>query len=396
MFLLKIIIGFILILGFYTMKILYILHSCVMGGATISFINLVEGVALKNVQSVIVYPKSEKKDEKLINYFNSLGCKSVGLDVAVSYNRKGKNKLVYAVRPLVIFIKKVRFYIQLNIVCRKERPDIIHTNTGVVHEGWFVAKKMKIPHVWHLREYQTLDFGWKILPSMKRFKEYLNQSYTICITKNIQNYFDLQNSIKSFVVYNPIFKLSEVLNHEKFQKVFLVANRISPEKGIEDILEAFAIFSIQYPDYLLKIAGFGNVDYIGKLKEKCKRLKIDKNVLFLGYTDNIKALMLNSKALIVGSYNEGFGRMTAEANMLGLPVIGRNTAGTSEILSQTNGGWLFNSITEFVDEMFCCARMTDSEIRLFMKKPSEIALDKFSVEQHVRCVMDIYDLLNQK
>ena len=45
-----------------------------------------------------------------------------------------------------------------------ENPDIIHTNTGVIHEGLKVAKRLKIPHVWHLREYQDKDFNWEAFP----------------------------------------------------------------------------------------------------------------------------------------------------------------------------------------------------------------------------------------
>lgn len=372
------------------MRILYIIHSCIRGGATISFKNLVAGIREKGIEIVIVHPKPEAEDEVLVSELKDLGCTCVQLDVAVSYNKFGKNVLKYILRPVKIYWRKKIFYRQLRSIVLQEHPDIIHTNTGVVHEGFLVAKKLNIPHVWHLREYQTKDFHMTIIPSLKRFKSMLKNSYTVCITKDIQDYFGLSNNRRSKVIYNPAMSENAILKHERVTDYFLIANRISSEKGVTDILEVFAEFTKRHDSFLLKIAGFGEEEYVNKMKEVCRRFGIFEKVEFLGFVSDVRALMQKAHALIVGSYNEGFGRMTAEANMLGIPVIGRNSGGTKEILELTGGGILFNTTEEMKCAMMTIVALNDEQNRNFMKRPQEKAIKLFSTEQHIRNVLELY------
>lgn len=374
------------------MKVLYIIHSCKMGGATISFFNLVKGMVEKGTEVVVVHPIISDS-ECIIDRLKGLGVECYSANVVSSYNYKGKFFFITLLRPFFIFFLKIRFYVELNKIIKKENPDIIHTNTGVVQEGFFIAKRLGIPHVWHLREYQTKDFGWKPLPSLKRFKELVSRSFTISITKDIQSYFKLENNKKSFVIYNPVYSKDEIQIGNYSENYFLVANRVSKEKGIEDIIKAFSLFIKQNTSFVLKIAGFGDEEYIKALKTECKNLNILDKVQFLGYTDGVKDLLLHTKALIVGSYSEGFGRMTAEANMLSVPVLGRNTAGTKEILNQTNGGWLFNNIEELKDKMEFVSKMSLCGIASFMIEPAHKALNLFCNEQHIDNILKLYKFI---
>ena len=101
-------------------------------------------------------------------------------------------------------------------------------------------------------------------------------------------------------------------------------------------------------------------------------------------------MMTNSKGLIVSSYNEGFGRMTAEANMLGVPVIGRSSGGTKEILEQTNGGFLFNDFAQLVSSMKKVSIMSELEIKKKMEPAQKKAISLFSEEQHCTKILNLY------
>lgn len=90
------------------------------------------------------------------------------------------------------------------------------------------------------------------------------------------------------------------------------------------------------------------------------------------------------------SDNEGFGRMTAEVNTLGVPVIGRNTAGTKEILDQTYGGFRFSTVEELVGNMKVVAEMNAIQICWFMKEPERRAKELFSTDNHVKYMMQLY------
>ncbi len=378
------------------MKVMYILHSCMFDGSTISFLNLVKEIRAADIDVVVVHPKPDMKDEILIQKLLNFGCKCIEARVAFSFINKTKgfvNIIKFIIRFLLIIIRKILFYRDLNIIVKKERPNIIHTNTGVVHEGYLIAKKYKIPHIWHLREYQEKDFNWIIFPSKYYFEKMLNNSYSICITKDIQKFFNLNKCNKSFVIYNPIMS-SKYNKYESIKsKLFLVANRLSPDKGIEDILYAYSIFSKNNPDYSLLLLGFGKEIYINKLKQLCKKINIESSVEFLGFKEDVYTYMAKAKTLLVGSINEGFGRMTAEANMLGTPVIGRNTGGTKEILEHTKGGFLFDTVEQMTEYMRKIASYSELETQEFMKNPQKIAIKLFSTEQHVQKVLNLYNLI---
>ena len=365
------------------MKILYAIHSCIMGGATISFFNLVRNIVKEDNEVVVVYPI--EKDSFIVEKLNEIGCKCIGVKwvPATWYTYSTlKSKIKLPLSLLKLFIKKIYFYNVLKCIIKKQAPDIIHTNTGVIHESAKIAEKLAIPHIWHLREYQLKDFGMHPLPTMKKYKNLLKKSYTICITKDIQKYFNLNNSIYSRVIYDPT--ISEKLIHKEFEKqsgkpFFLIANRLSKEKGVDEAIRAFSFFHKNHENYNLKICGFGNESYIDELKNLCRALGIENYVDFLGYADTslIYSLMKSSKGLIVASYNEGFGRMTAEANMLGIPVIGRDTAGTKEILDQTYGGVKFESLNSFVEGLNRLADMHEEEVQEMMAEPQKISINLF-------------------
>lgn len=367
-----------------------------MSGSTISLINLINGVKSTGNEVSIVYPL--EKDLSVIKDFEKIGCKCYCLKrIPCTWYFSGgiKNKIKFPLYITKLLIKKTIFYYQLKKIIKKETPDIIHTNIGVVHEGFAIARKLTILHVWHLREYQLKDFKGHPFPSMRSFKKKLQKSYTVCITKDIQKYFGLENYSKSFVIYNPIMNAKPAIkenNKLSEHPYFLVANRISPEKGIEDIITAFSDFCRKNISYELKICGFGDEKYINFLKEKYVEKQIEKKIEFLGYmgVERIYDFIYNSRGVIVASYNEGFGRMTAEANMLGVPVIGRNTAGTKEILDQTNGGFKFETLDELTQNMEKLAKMPESEIHMFMKEPQKRARNLFSTEQHVMQIIDLY------
>jgi len=56
---------------------------------------------------------------------------------------------------------------------RAINPNIIHSNVGPVHIGCHIARKLYVPHVWHLREYQTPDFNMRPFPSTRWFMKTL-------------------------------------------------------------------------------------------------------------------------------------------------------------------------------------------------------------------------------
>lgn len=369
-----------------------------MDGSTISFFNLVSEVRKSNIEVVVVYNYTKSLpnlgvDSYLIKVLKQLGCKTVGLWLPSYSSRRNSGIINLLINVSKILVRKILSYRKLKRLIKVEKPDIVHTNIDKIYDGYLVSRSLNIPHIWHMREYQTLDFNNYILPSKKYFEKLLKDSYTVSITNDIKKFYHLDDDQKDFVIYNPSLNIEKALTVYDKNKYFLVSNRLSFEKGIEDIIKAFSVFYNKHTDYVLKLLGFESAKgYVSKLQQLCKELKILDSVEFLGYTEDVCSYMSHANALVVGSFYEGFGRMTAEANMLGLPVIGRNTGGTKEILELTGGGRTFNTIEEMAECMEYFAAMTTEDIRNFMEKPRKIAVESFSNEQHFEKMMKLYQL----
>lgn len=382
-------------------KVLFIAHSTFPGGATIALQRLVAGLIDDGIQARIVYPAfgNSSYEQKFVESFSKMGCSCVKCFMKPLYIKKSNlNGIKGFITKLNIFLKQYISYRNLLTIARKYRPDIIHTNSGVVQEGNKVAKVLGVPHIWHIREYQTLDFHWELYPSESIVKKLYSSSNTICITEGIQKYFGLNYLSGSKVIYDPLFSISNLCSEiQEKEEYFLIANRISAEKGMEDLINAFSRFAKEKQDFKLIIAGAGSKEYVDSLKQLCKSRSISERVFFKGHVEDVSSLMKGARALLVGSYNEGFGMMTAEANMQGCVVIGRNTAGTKEIIEKTNGGFLFSDENELTSYMKIVANMSQEDLAQFMLEPMTIARSIFSQEASTEQVCEYYhSILNRK
>ncbi len=361
-----------------------------MGGATISFLNLILNLDKRAFSPIVVLPKGSSRtnleaifDENKIEYHYAVLVSSVLREFHI------KNSLPWIVKFLLLPFKKRKSYTSLKKIVLSVNPDIIHTNVGVIHEGYHLARRYNIPHVWHLREYQTLDFKWNIFPSFNCYCSYLKNSYVITITEAIYHYFKLEKNQKAFPIYNGIFSLKDCVAPKPKDNYFLMASRISSEKGHIDVIKAFSNFT-KKDTYRIKVVGLcSDHDYLEKLQTVIREYKCEDRVDFIEFQKDIKPLMSNARALIVASFNEGFGRMTAEAAFCDTIVIGRDTAGTKEILSKT-GGLPFSSIPEMTDQMERVSTMSDYEYFEMAQKAQKVAHDCFSIESNVNQIQGLY------
>lgn len=375
------------------MKVLYILHISELHGSIISLFNTIAGLKEKGIEPVLVLPDGRLCDDGFVERVDELGAKCysvpivqsvINRDVYNSWSFKQKIRFFYS-----SYRQKYCSYQSISKIVRSERPSIVHTNSGVIHEGFWAAKRYRIPHVFHIREYQDIDFGWKIIPSKSLFCLLLKYSNVITITNALKWYFGLDRYRNAYTIYNGIYPKNKTSLFLPKDDYFFCASRISKEKGFDDVVIAFAEFTKTHPTYQLILAGDGDKNYIRKLKELSLANKCDDKVSFIGYSRNVYDYMQRARALIVGSFNEGFGRMTAEAAFAGCLVIGRNTGGTKEILDKT-GGYRFVGVDELVTSMNNVAELSDKAYYEKAHYAQCQATEWFSTEQNVERIYNLY------
>jgi glycosyltransferase involved in cell wall biosynthesis len=126
------------------------------------------------------------------------------------------------------------------------------------------------------------------------------------------------------------------------EKIVLFLARLSPKKGIPDLLQAWSM--IDRRGYGLHIHGYGPDSYRAYLEKRIAALKIGTHVKLLGplYGEEKWRKLQSSSIYVLPSYSENFGITIAEALLSGLPVITSKATPWDE-LSSRGIGWIVDN-----------------------------------------------------
>ena len=361
-----------------------------MGGATHSALSLIRNMAQKSFDVIVVIPN---QDERFENLLRSINVKYYIIGLCFKAYPKCKSLadvIKWCYRIMKMLYREYVSSKRIQSIIKQEHIDIVHTNVGPLACGYEACKKTGIPHIWHIREYGDRDFNIHMFPSKAAFKRCLRNSHVITITHDLLDYYSLSDNPNAHVVYNGVRSISDVCLSGKREKYFLCASRVSPEKGFEQTIRSFAKFHSTHTEFNLRIMGLCNESYQSNLWRLARELSIESYVFFEGYQDNVSQYMSEAMALLVASPSEGFGRMTAEAAFAGCLVVGKNTAGTKEIMEIT-GGFPFVSDEEMLGAMIDVCQLSEEE---YLKKASfaqRQAVSHFSEEGYVDRVFSLYE-----
>lgn len=224
---------------------------------------------------------------------------------------------------------------KISRIVRNINPDIIHTNVGVYRAGLFASLLCNIPHVWHLREYETLDMAYHPIGGVEKIRKLalLPQNHIICITNGICDYLHLQGKAK--IIYDGV-NFTQHLDDSSFNQdnFLLFVGNICKHKGCEELVDAFIEYKKLNTFSSLKLFLVGNdkSPFAKQLQKKVKESGFEGTIIFLGFSTCADVYMRHAKAIVVPSIFECFGLVTAEAMYNKCLVIGRNTGGTKEQL----------------------------------------------------------------
>jgi len=103
----------------------------------------------------------------------------------------------------------------------------------------------------------------------------------------------------------------------------IYVGRISPDRGMFDVIEIWKMVTRKEPKARLLIIGGGLPHYVQKLRELIELYKLSNNVTLTGGIEDKEkfSLMSRSKVFVLPSHNEGFCLVISEALSMGLPVV---------------------------------------------------------------------------
>lgn len=376
------------------MKVLYITGFGI-AGSNVSLLNTITELRGRGVTETVIVP-----DTETCSFFksNNVNCVIIPFKpsiwpVCIVWYHFLTSPIRFCAQRVLNIIALIRLF----IFTKHFRPDLIHTNVSVIDVGYIISKFMKIPHLFHIREYCELDYKYKRYPNRRTFLGKLDQSYSIAITKDLFNYYNLKED-RSRVIYNGIIRKKEYMPIKK-ESYFLYVGGLYHEKGIDYLIEAFLSLAHRYPNIKLLICGSGNRFFVDNLISIINKedQALSSRIVFLGQRNDVYQLMTKAKALIVPSLSEGFGRITAEAMFNDCLVIGNNTAGTKEQfdngLKMSGGeiGLRYSNIQELKEAMEIVYNAREEEFRLIREKAFEVVNSLYTTEHNADEVLSFYN-----
>jgi glycosyltransferase involved in cell wall biosynthesis len=185
-------------------------------------------------------------------------------------------------------------------------------------------------------------------------------------------------------VFNPTDR-----THKTEQKIIYVG-RISPEKGLHILLDAFALVRAKYPSVKLEIIGPQKptpIEFLASLSDDPKVIKLaqfipeyyfsdlqnklpgkDAGVSFIGAVNHLELANCYREAdiLINPSLSEAFGMSLVEAMAVGIPAIATKIGGMTEVIEDNLTGLLVQADNPAALAEAIMKLLADEELRKAM------------------------------
>lgn len=371
-------------------RILYVDHTPIMGGAQISLLELVQtldhsrfGVAVACTDQCPAVSK---------------GIKDAGSEVfVVRVPRLRGNPLTLPARCAV----GVR---DLARACRESRADIVHSNSARTHVYGLVAARIsRARSLWTLRD---MEFPRAFFKPLVRFT-----AGVICVSDAVREFYDPHHQVSGVqVVPNGILVRPLDLASERSRAraelgipddvpVAGSVGRMLPWKGQDRFLRAAALVARVLPDARFVLLGNPDQpDYLRDLKELADTLGIGERTIFGGFREDILPCMSAFDVLCHTSLKpEPFGRVVVEAMAAGVPVIASPTGGPLSIIEHEVSG-LFADPEDsglLADSMFRI--LTDRALRESLCRSARSVFEaKFEQSRETVALEAVYDSVMQR
>ncbi len=324
-------------------RVLHIITRLIRGGADENTIYTVEGLD-KNKYDVdlIIGIQSE---EQQISQINS--CRIFVIPELV--------RELSFVKDLICFFKIVR-------IIRKNKYHIVHTHTAKAGMlGRFAAFLCRVPvivhtlhgstfhdnlHPVHNKVYLYLErLAAKVTDKIITVGNDLKKRYILAGVGSEIDYVTIRSGfhIDRFLLSDEQIKQNNLLVRNQYNIspndiVIGSASRLEHRKGHIFLFDAIA--KMNYNGHAVKVLLAGDGDQYEFLKNYCKNIGLNGNVIFLGHRNDIEQVMSAIDIFVLTSLWEGLPRVLVQAAALGKPIVTFDIEGAQELVKNKVNGFV--------------------------------------------------------
>jgi glycosyltransferase involved in cell wall biosynthesis len=164
---------------------------------------------------------------------------------------------------------------------------------------------------------------------------------------------------------------------------------MGPKKGLQYLVEGFALLNREFPDTRLKLIGSGDLE--PEIRALIQRLNIESAVELLGRKNHewIEQNLSRFHVLCLPSLNEGMSNAMLEGLAAGLPLVITDTGGAEELLANANGFIVEQRSPRDIFQKLKTLRL-DDELRETMGRRSRQLAESMSWKSAAKRYYEIY------
>lgn len=250
-------------------------------------------------------------------------------------------------------------------IIHQERPDIVSAGTPkagliVTLAALICGVPVRIYNVLGLRLETTKGLKWRILLMAEKIAA-LAATHVLAVSPSLKaqlislgiakeekisifgqgsyNGFNLESFRMTEKMEHEISTLKEQYGLKENNTVIGFAGRITKDKGIEEMVDAFVRLHERDPDLRLLIIGEFETGDPVKASTRKEILEND-HIIFAGYQKHPAAHYFLMDVFLFLTKREGFGNVSLEAALAGVPVIAADVTGARDTVIDGKTGYL--------------------------------------------------------
>ena len=338
-----------------------------------------------------------------------------------------EDKLSYAPLPMHSYtvkgLKKLGYTTDLYGLLDKFKPDVIHTlgiwlYFSAVNKKY--SSKTNTPYViapqgmldpWQLKQSFSKDLKKKIALTLY---ERANLNHATCIQALCKSEYE---SIRAFGLKNPVaiipnaIDLPEITSRNNYdtvpyrwdvckgRKTLLFLSRIHAKKGLDNLLQGWALTKPASHNWQLVIAGeTKDTEYMQSLVDATKKYGITETVQFIGgqFGENKKTCFIDADAFILPSFSEGLPMAVLEAWSYNLPSLLTSFCNLPEGFTENAAMQIeptAESIAAGINKM---ASMDETTLSAMAKNGYKLVEEKFNWQAVAKSSVQLYEWMRGK
>ena len=368
-------------------NVLQVLPALVTGGVERGTVDIAEAIVRAGGRALVA-----SEGGPMVGELNRAGAEHIELPLA------SKN-------PLIIY-KNIERLVEL---IRRESVDIIHARSRApAWSAWYAARRTNRslittfhgtyghatgPKRWYN---SVMTRGERVIAISDFIGGHVHQIYGVPAARIrvVHRGIDVHRFDAANITAERVIHLADEWRLPDGQPVVMLPGRLTRWKGQNVFIEAVKLLNRTGVQFLMVGSDQGRLDYRRELEQRIKSEGMAGMIHVIDHCDDMPAAYMLSDVVVSASTEpEAFGRVVAEAQSLGRPVIATDHGGARETVIDGETGWLTKpgDAKSLAAAIGVALAQSEEERKAFASRCVSYIRENFSKDQMCGRTLDIYE-----